>query len=102
MGEKKRRVVGEEPGSNGISALVSNRNDLAVQLHVEPTSCLVTVKGETVISGLVTGASVPARPRRPYRRSAHFRRETARPIARYASNPAIALAPQKFTLTASL
>ena len=36
--EKKRRVVGEEPGSNGISVLVSNGNDLAIQLHVEPTS----------------------------------------------------------------
>ena len=35
---KKRRVVGEEPGSNGISVLVSNGNDLAIQLHVEPTS----------------------------------------------------------------
>ena len=36
--EKKRRVVGEEQGSNGINFLVSNGNDLAIQLHVEPTS----------------------------------------------------------------
>jgi hypothetical protein len=34
--EKKRRVVGEEQGSNGISVLVSNGNDLGI--HVEPTS----------------------------------------------------------------
>ena len=38
VGEKKRRVVGEEQGSNGISVLVSNGNELAIQLHVEPTS----------------------------------------------------------------
>ena len=38
VGEKKRRVVGGEQGSNGISVLVSNGNELAIQLHVEPTS----------------------------------------------------------------
>ena len=36
--KKKRRVVGGEQGSNGISVLVSKGNELAIQLHVEPTS----------------------------------------------------------------